>query len=138
MTSPGVNQHKPEVMCTGGVIPTTSSIIAALVRTTPILVVLKPLDCMTVKVVPKLVEHNAAPAAKACNDVAFASNSRIYDNPIGRAIPVTATPEERARLAFKDLNEVVSPPGLGQYTLKQSKGSVKMTFVDQQKQAKIA
>lgn len=72
-----MSQQKPESMCTGGDIPTTSSIIAALVRTTPILVVLKPLVCMTVKVVPKLVEHNAAPAAKACSGVAFASDSRV-------------------------------------------------------------
>ena len=45
--------------------PTTSSIIAALVSTTPNLVDDSPLDARTVKVVPKLVEHKAAPAAKA-------------------------------------------------------------------------
>ena len=52
-------------MCIGGDIPTRSSIIAALVRTTPILVVLKPLACMTVKVVPKLVERNAEISARS-------------------------------------------------------------------------
>jgi len=104
-------------ICTGGDTPTISSIIAALVNTTPILVVPKPLVCITVKVVPKLVEHNAAPAAKACSGEAFASDSRTYDKPIGRAIPVAATPAERARLAFNDLNEVLSPPVSGQYDL---------------------
>jgi hypothetical protein len=44
--------------------PITSSIIAALVSTTPSLDFIKPLEPSTVNVVPKLVEHNAAPAAK--------------------------------------------------------------------------
>ena len=50
--------------------PTTSSIIAALVRTTPRREAERPLEPRTVNVVPKLVEHNAAPAAKACSGVA--------------------------------------------------------------------
>jgi hypothetical protein len=45
--------------------PTTSSIIAALVRTVPSLVPVRPLALRMVNVVPKLVEHNAAPAANA-------------------------------------------------------------------------
>lgn len=45
--------------------PTTSSIIAALVRTTPRREVASPLELRTVNVVPRLVEHSAAPAAKA-------------------------------------------------------------------------
>jgi hypothetical protein len=50
--------------------PTTSSIIAALVRTTPRREAERPLEPRTVNVVPRLVEHNAAPAAKACSGVA--------------------------------------------------------------------
>lgn len=50
--------------------PTTSSSIAALVRTTPSLVSVSPVVPKMVKIVPKLVEHNAAPAAKAWSGVA--------------------------------------------------------------------
>jgi hypothetical protein len=45
--------------------PTTSSIMAALVRTVPSRVFVRPLVPRMVKVVPRLVEHSAAPAAKA-------------------------------------------------------------------------
>jgi hypothetical protein len=90
--------------------PTTSSIIAALVNTTPSLEDVSPLEASTVKVVPKLVEHNAAPAAKACTGVAFKRPCRVYESPIGNAMPVRATADERSRLAFSDWNDDESPP----------------------------
>src|SRR5690242_12551415 len=87
-----------------------SSIIAALVRTTPRRVDARPLEPNTVNVVPRLVEHSAAPAAKACNGVASSSPWSVYERPIGTAIPVSATPDESNKLAFRDLNEVCRPP----------------------------
>src|SRR5690349_11530185 len=60
---------RSEMTCTM-IRPTTSSIMAALERTTPSLVWDSPLEARTVKVVPRLVEHNAAPAAKAWRGVA--------------------------------------------------------------------
>jgi hypothetical protein len=92
--------------------PTTSSIMAALVRTTPSLEVESPLEARTVKVVPRLVEHSAAPAAKACTGVAFRRPCSVYERPMGTAIPVRATAEERSKLALSDLKEVERPPTL--------------------------
>jgi len=46
--------------------PTISSIMAALLSTTPSRLDDKPLERRMANVVPKLVEHNAAPAAKHC------------------------------------------------------------------------
>lgn len=43
--------------------------IAALIKTVPGLVFVKPLVFNIVKIVPRLVEHRAAPAANACKDV---------------------------------------------------------------------
>lgn len=85
--------------------------MAALVNTTPILVLFKPLVCMTVKVVPKLVEHNAAPAAKACSGEAFTSTIKTKENAIGNTIPVSATRDERKKLALRLRKDVVKPPG---------------------------
>jgi hypothetical protein len=90
--------------------PTKSSIIAALVRTTPNLVVVSPLDASTVKVVPRLVEHNAAPAAKACDGVASRSPWREKERAMGTRIPVMATANERRRLALSEVKEVDRPP----------------------------
>lgn len=90
--------------------PTTSSIIAALVRTTPRREVERPLEPRTVKVVPKEVEQSAAPAAKACNGEALRRPCREYDSPIGTAMPVKAIQVESSRLALSDGNEVCSPP----------------------------
>jgi hypothetical protein len=90
--------------------PTTSSIIAALVRTIPSLECERPLEARTVKVVPKLVEHRAAPAAKAWRGVALRSPCRENDRAIGNTIPVRATAEERARFSLRDLKEVDRPP----------------------------
>lgn len=84
--------------------------MAALVRTTPILVVLKPLVCMTVNVVPRLVEHNAAPAAKACSGEALTNTVRTKERPIGSTIPVNATQEEINKLALRLPKDVVKPP----------------------------
>jgi hypothetical protein len=90
--------------------PTTSSSIAAVVRTVPSLVVVNPLALSTVKVVPKLVEHNAAPVAKAWSGVAMVNNCNVNDRAIGRAIPVIATPIDSRRFVLTAANEVDSPP----------------------------
>jgi hypothetical protein len=90
--------------------PTTSSIIAALVSTTPSLLFVRALVFRTVKVVPKLVEHRAAPAANAWRDVAFARRKRENESPIGKQMPVAATAMERKRLAFSADIDVERPP----------------------------
>ena len=90
--------------------PTTSSIIAAVVSTLPRRVDTKLLVPRTVNVVPRLVEHSAAPAAKDCIGVASAMGPRMNDRPIGAAMPVMATHVERRRFAFKLLMDVDSPP----------------------------
>lgn len=92
--------------------PTTSSIIAALVKTTPSLLFISPLDPRTVNVVPRLVEHSAAPAANACRGVAPVRLCRTKESPNGKATPVTATHEESHRLAFNDRREVERPPAI--------------------------
>ena len=91
-------------------LPITSSIIAALDNTTPILVAVRPLACMTVNVVPKLVEHREAPATRACNGVAPVKTIKMNDIPIGKQTPVYATNKDKRRLAFKLLGDVVRPP----------------------------
>jgi hypothetical protein len=90
--------------------PTTSSIIAALVSTTPSLLFVRALVFRTVKVVPRLVEHRAAPAANAWRDVAFARRRRENESPIGKQMPVMATAMERKRLAFSADIDVERPP----------------------------
>lgn len=90
--------------------PTTSSSIAAEVSTTPSLVVVRPVVPRTVKVVPKLVEHKAAPAANACRGVAPANPWRANDRPIGTQIPVSATAIDRVMLALRDWKDVERPP----------------------------
>lgn len=92
------------------ILPTTSSIIAAVVSTTPNRVTDSPLVAMTVKVVPRLVEHRAAPAAKACSGVAPTKPTRAYESAIGTVMPVRATPAERDRFAFSALKDVERPP----------------------------
>jgi hypothetical protein len=87
--------------------------MAALVKTTPSLVVDRPLVPRMVNVVPRLVEQRAAPAAKACSRDALNMDFKAKDKPMGRRMPVTATPDERPILAFSDLNEVAKPPTLG-------------------------
>jgi hypothetical protein len=90
--------------------PTTSSIIAALVKTTPRRVAESPLVPRIVNVVPRLVEQSAAPAEKACNGVALSIDMTAKEKPIGSRIPVVATIEDKPRLALRDLNDVDSPP----------------------------
>lgn len=90
--------------------PTTSSIMAADVNTTPRRVEESPLVPKMVNVVSRLVEHNAAPAANACNDDVPIMGKRKNDSPMGTAMPMAATPTDKNKLAFKDLNEVASPP----------------------------
>jgi hypothetical protein len=88
--------------------------MAALVNTTPSLDEDSPLDARTVNVVPRLVEHRAAPAAKACTGVAPTNSCRMKERAIGARMPVTATAEERKRLAFRDLKLLERPPVDGQ------------------------
>lgn len=90
--------------------PTTSSIIAALVSTTPKRLSVRPLVARTVNVVPSDVEHNAAPAANACTGERGRTPMRTKDRPIGAAIPVRATAVERKRLAFKAFKLLEMPP----------------------------
>ena len=90
--------------------PTTSSIIAALASTVPSRVAVNLLELRTVKVVPRLVEQSAAPAAKACNGVASDSGSSEKESAMGRTMPVAATSAERKRFAFKEEKETDRPP----------------------------
>ena len=55
-----------------------------------------------VNVVPRLVLHKAAPAAKHCSGVAFAMPPNVKVNPIGAPIPVIATAVESSMLALSD------------------------------------
>lgn len=91
--------------------PTTSSIIAALLSTTPRRLSVRPLVVRTVKVVPSDVEHSAAPAAKACTGETGRRPRRTKDRPIGAAMPVRATAEERKRFAFRAWRLLEMPPG---------------------------
>lgn len=93
--------------------PSTSSSIAALVRTTPRRVAVSLLERRTAKVVPRLVEQRAAPAAKHCRVEASVNDLRMKESAMGAEIPVSATPSERATLAFKELKEVRRPPVIG-------------------------
>lgn len=117
--------------------PTTSSIIAALVRTTPRRVVVRPLVDKTVNVVPRLVEHRAAPAAKACTGVAPRRPCRMKEKAMGSVMPVSATAVEMARLAFRGVKEVLSPPIFSLEPKVQSDKflDTESTFVNQQQQA---
>jgi len=90
--------------------PTTSSIMAALVRTVPSLVVVSPLVRSIVNVVPRLVEQRAAPAANACRGVADTRILSENENSMGNTIPVIATVAEGTMLAFNDAKEVERPP----------------------------
>jgi hypothetical protein len=90
--------------------PTTSSIIAALESTTPKRVSVSPLVARTVKVVPSEVEHSAAPAAKACTGVIGNRPRRAKERPMGAAIPVRATAEDRKRFARRDFRLLEIPP----------------------------
>ena len=90
--------------------PTTSSIIAALVSTTPKRLSVSPLVARTVNVVPKDVEHSAAPAANACTGESGRRPRRTKEMPIGAAIPVRATAEDKKRFAFKAFKLLEMPP----------------------------
>lgn len=90
--------------------PTTSSSIAAVVRTVPSRVADNPVVLKIVKVVPKLVEQSAAPAAKACMGVAPTRGSKTKERAMGKEIPVIATATERKRFAFREEKFVSRPP----------------------------
>jgi len=92
--------------------PTTSSIIAALDSTTPRRLSVRPLVARTVKVVPSDVEHSAAPAAKACTGDTGRRPRRTKERPMGAAMPVRATAEDKKRFAFKALRLLEMPPGV--------------------------
>lgn len=87
-----------------------SSSIAAVVRTVPRRVVVKPLVLSTVNVVPRLVEHSAAPAANACSGVDAVSLRSVKDNAMGKQMPVAATAMDIYILAFTAAKEVEMPP----------------------------
>ena len=70
----------------------------------------KPLVFRIVKVVPRLVEQRAAPAANACKGVADARLRRQEAKAIGKQMPVKATNMERPAFAFRDLKFVFRPP----------------------------
>lgn len=63
-----------------------------------------------VKVVHRLVEQRAAPAANACRAVADVRLCRQKAKAIGELIPVKATSTERPRFDFRDLKLVFEPP----------------------------
>jgi hypothetical protein len=91
--------------------PTISSIIAALDSTTPRRLAPSPLVERIVNVVPRDVEHSAAPAANACTGVVpWTKAGRAKDSPMGAEIPTSATSEERWRLLFRAFRSVDSPP----------------------------
>jgi hypothetical protein len=92
--------------------PTTSSIMAALVSTTPRRLSVRPLVARTVNVVPSDVEQSAAPAAKACTGDSGKRPRRTKERPMGTAMPVRATAEERKRFALRDLRLLEMPPAL--------------------------
>jgi hypothetical protein len=90
--------------------PTMSSIMAALVRTTPRRLSVRPLVARTVKVVPSDVEHSAAPAANACTGESGNMPRRTKEIPMGAAIPVRATAEDKKRFALRDFRLLEMPP----------------------------
>lgn len=98
-----------EIICTI-TSPITSSIIAALPKTTPRRVLARPVVERIVKVVPMLVEQSAAPAANACRGVAESRDMRINERPMGTPTPVVATSAEKIKLDFTWAKEVDSPP----------------------------
>jgi hypothetical protein len=115
-----------------------SSIIAALVRTTPNRELESPLDASTVKVVPRLVEQRAAPAAKACRGVASKRLGRENESAIGTPIPVRATADERLRFALRDWKEVDKPPRtLVRKGWKRNRRDSK-TFIDNQYEPQVS
>jgi hypothetical protein len=90
--------------------PMTSSIIAALVRITPSRLSVNPLVDRIVKVVPREVEHSAAPAANAWSGVALRRERSTKERAIGAETPIAATRLERARLERRTLRFVERPP----------------------------
>lgn len=78
--------------------------------TTPSLELISPVERSTANVVPRLVEHKAAPAAKDWRGVASLSFWSTNESPTGALMPVRAMHEDRKRLALSALKEVESPP----------------------------
>lgn len=89
----------------------------------------------TVKVVPKLVEQSAAPAAKAWSCVAPTRACSVKERAIGTLMPVMATAMDSSRLAFRDAKDVERPPRTYQKHCSILGDSEKWTFVDEQNQA---
>lgn len=95
--------------------PTMSSRIAADRRTIPILVFRRSGELLNderiANVVPREVEHNAAPAVKPCKGVApNAKTKQMSDRPIGAKIPTRATLIDKTIFAFNRTNLVDNPP----------------------------
>jgi hypothetical protein len=114
-----------EMICTM-IKPTISSIMAALVSTTPSRLSARPLVARTVNVVPKDVEQSAAPAAKACTGVIGRNPSRAKERPTGAAMPVMATAVERKRLALRALKSLDRPPS--RYIISRSRPDLPSTW----------
>lgn len=89
----------------------TSSIIAAVTRTVPTLVVFNFTEDRIANVVPREVDDNAAPAAKAVNlNTPAPSGMRINDNAMGRQIPVKATRMAGIKVCLSNFTSVERPP----------------------------
>ena len=114
-----------EITCTI-IRPTTSSIMAAEVSTTPKREEVRLLLLRRVNVVPRLVEQRAAPAANAWRGEAPTRGERMKERPIGAAIPVVATKMERSRLAFRAEKDVDKPP---MYSYQVSRSQVIVTAI---------
>ncbi len=88
---------------------TTSSSMAARDDTTPKRLVTSPLELNKIKVVPRLVDQRAAPAANAWRGVAFAMPIKGKDRPIGRRMPVEATATESSKSVLSGETDVDRP-----------------------------
>lgn len=92
--------------------PATSSSMAALDKITPSRLLSSPLVRRMVNVVPRDVEHNAAPEANAWTGVAFTNFSKMNDRPMGVATPIRATVPEKWMFAHNVSKSVDRPPGI--------------------------
>ena len=93
--------------------PTTSSIMAAVTRTVPSLVVVSFAADRIAKVVPSEVDERDAPAANAVRDDTFVDvnrGMRMKDKAIGNPIPVIATSMDGMSVSLSNSRFVVRPP----------------------------
>ena len=98
--------------------PTTSSIMAAPIRTTPTRVFCRPADDIIANVVPRDVEHSEAPAENAAKGLGYAvpalvgngRTRRINDNAIGINNPTVAIDIDIYALLRSNVRSVLRPP----------------------------